>query len=72
MGLVVERQRLQQDGVHDREETDSQSEPEGKGERRREKEAGLPAQAAERVAQVLAALIHAAEEARRSVVHAVW
>ena len=62
--LVRERQGLQKDGVDHREEPHGQPEAEGQGEGRRENEAGLPGQAAERVPQVLAALVQEAQTAR--------
>ena len=63
--LVRERQRLQEDGVDHREQSDGQPEAEDQGEGRREHEAGLPGQAADGVAQILAALVGEPEAARR-------
>ena len=63
--LVRERQRLQKDRVDHREEPHGQPEAEGQGEYRGENETGLPAQAAERVAQILAAPVGEPESPRR-------
>ncbi len=60
-------QRLQENGVDHREEPDRESEPERQREGGGKSEAGLSAQAADRVPQVLAALVREVQPAPSSV-----